>query len=471
MKFYGREEELAILEAHWKEEEPIVDVLIGRRRIGKTHLALQFVENKKNLYFFTSRKEIPALLEEWGAIVREVFPEVTTFRNIDEFLRILFLLLKDEKYVLIFDEFQNFKYIYPEAFSDFQKHIDDVIEKNINVHLLFLGSSVTLMEKVFKDAKEPLFNRATRIFRMEGFMFPLVHRIMRDLKLSKDVAATFDFYSVFNGVPKYYDIMAKEKKRFGNLSDIMKEQCLSPKGALTEEGFFLLQSEFGKDYQKYFDILTHLALGETSITDIAIKLQEPTNKIAVYLNRLFTYYGLIEKRVPLLEPKQSETRYRIKDQFLKFWFRYIYKRLSYIERGNTEFLWKIIKNDFTNHQGPVFEELCTRLFLTDRVQKKLSLNFEIWEYGNFWSKKDTIEIDLIAYDKKKEHLLLIECKLNPRRITSSFINEFKVKSTYPLFQKFKTKKLVIWTKDPADKQVQSLCKQHNVLSISLDDAL
>lgn len=52
MKFYNREKELKILETHWQHSGLVVDVLTGRRRIGKTQLSLEFAKHKKHLYFF-----------------------------------------------------------------------------------------------------------------------------------------------------------------------------------------------------------------------------------------------------------------------------------------------------------------------------------------------------------------------------------------------------------------------------------
>ncbi len=214
-----------------------------------------------------------------------------------------------------------------------------------------------------------------------------------------------------------------------------------------------------------------MAAGETSITDIAARVAEPTNKIAVYLQRLETYYGLIERKTPLLLRQKSETRYFIRDIFLQFWFRYIYRRQSYIERGNALFLWKLISQDLTNYQGRIFEKLCIELFLNRKVQDKLLLNFEIWEYGNFWSKKDSIEIDLIAFDKKRENLCLIECKINPKRITAAFLNEFQRKADYHLFKNFKKKRLIIWTVHRADTSIHLLCKHHGIEYLSLEDVV
>lgn len=469
MKFYNREQELDILNSHWKERGVTIDVLTGRRRIGKTMLALQYAKAKKFLYFFTSRKEILALLEEWAAILREAFPVVTSFQTIDEFLRVLFTVTQLEKHVIIFDEFQNFKYISPAAFSDFQKHIDRAVAEQRNAHILFLGSSVTLMEKVFKDKREPLFNRATRVITLGGFDFFLIQTLVRDFGFPTDILFAFNIYSLFNGIPKYYEILEKEKTRLATFEDIVIDQFLTPDGGLTKEGFFLLQSEFGRDYQRYFDILTYIAAGDTRIKEVAARLKEPSNKVAVYFHRLASYYGLIEKRLPLLNPVKSEARYYLKDTLLQFWFRYIYRRMSYIEKGASRLLWNYVRDDLSNYQGAVFEGLCHTLFATDQFQNKLALPFAVWEYGRHWDGKEAVEVDMIAYDKQKQSVLIIECKLNPKRITHQFIHNFNKKSELPAFKRFSSIHRAVITLTSVASHQKQLCEKEGILVLSIDE--
>ncbi len=67
MKFYNRNEELALLKKadDLKNEHAVMTILIGRRRIGKTTLALQPFTKEPKLYFFVSKKEESLLCEEF----------------------------------------------------------------------------------------------------------------------------------------------------------------------------------------------------------------------------------------------------------------------------------------------------------------------------------------------------------------------------------------------------------------------
>src|SRR3989339_42834 len=67
MRFYNRESELQLLDKAGKrsEERSQMTVLFGRRRIGKTLLALKSVENNPHVYLFVGRKSEPLLCQEF----------------------------------------------------------------------------------------------------------------------------------------------------------------------------------------------------------------------------------------------------------------------------------------------------------------------------------------------------------------------------------------------------------------------
>lgn len=71
MKFYNRTQELQLLGQLQKQtaERSRMTVLIGRRRVGKTKLALEFAKGHKHLYFFVAKKSERLLCEDFLAEV------------------------------------------------------------------------------------------------------------------------------------------------------------------------------------------------------------------------------------------------------------------------------------------------------------------------------------------------------------------------------------------------------------------
>ena len=112
MKFYFRDEllqELAILNEQSQARSRMA-VLLGRRRIGKTSLALQFVKDKPFLYLFTAKKSERLLCESFMHEIKEKLNIVIHGRveSLKEIFAILFEYGKTHSFTLIVDEFQEF---------------------------------------------------------------------------------------------------------------------------------------------------------------------------------------------------------------------------------------------------------------------------------------------------------------------------------------------------------------------------
>lgn len=461
MKFYNRERELSILEKHYKiaSKQAILDVLIGRRRIGKTELVKQFIKDKKAFYFFVARKPILSLLREWSNILREEYPSIGEFSDLDSFLGALFELSAKEKIVVVFDEFQNFKYIYNPAFSIFQKNFDNY-KKRSKIYLILIGSMVTMMEKIFSDSKEPLFGRATKRIYLEPFDIVTVTQILKDLKFKKD-REMLDIFSIFNGIPKYYVLLEEENLEGESLDTVIKELIIGPEANLKKEGEDLLKEEFGKDYHRYFEILSLLSRGKTKLSEIANIMKLPTTSINVYLTNLEKKFRLIERRVPLLEkPRIKLGRYYLKDVFLLFWFRFVYRYLSWVERGAEKLLLGKIGQDFSSYQGLVFENIARDWIWNLALQDKFF--FPILDLGQFWDRTSKNQIDIVALNKELRSIFLAECKLNPKQITQNLIKELIRKSNLEKFKYFKQKYLGIVSFGKIDKKQKEWLKEEGI---------
>ena len=72
MKFYNREEELSELSTLYDQSADAgrMTVLTGRRRVGKTVLALESAKNARHLYLFVSRKAEALLCAEYLEEIR-----------------------------------------------------------------------------------------------------------------------------------------------------------------------------------------------------------------------------------------------------------------------------------------------------------------------------------------------------------------------------------------------------------------
>ena len=129
MKFYARERELELLETQYKQvnNKSIMTVITGRRRIGKTSLSKLYADDKKTLYLFISKKDEVLLCEEFLQRIKEEFdiPVVGELKKFRDIFKLIMEIGKNEKIVVIVDEFQEFFQINEAVYSVIQDLWDE----------------------------------------------------------------------------------------------------------------------------------------------------------------------------------------------------------------------------------------------------------------------------------------------------------------------------------------------------------
>jgi AAA+ ATPase superfamily predicted ATPase len=172
-----------------------------------------------------------------------------------------------------------------------------------------------------------------------------------------------------------------------------------------EEGKNALINEFGKEYGNYFSILSLIAASKTSRQEIESILEIQTGG---FLERLENEYGILKKTRPIFAKDTGRVvKYTIEDNFLNFWFRFIYKYKSAIEIGNFEFVRLRIIEDFSTYSGLVLEKY---------FRQKLIDSGKYSAIGNYWEKGNKNEIDIVAVNEYEKRIDFFEVKRNPNKI-------------------------------------------------------
>ncbi|MDH3347745.1 MAG: ATP-binding protein [Desulfobulbaceae bacterium] len=178
MKFYDRNQELHLLKQLKMQttETARMTVLTGRRRVGKTKLALEFAGDHKHLYFFIAKKSEKLLCEEFLAEIKTKFtiPVIGNVRFFKDIFALLLELAKTEQFTLILDEFQEFYTINPAVYSEIQ-HLWDVNKEQTHLNLICIGSIYSLINKIFQDSKEPLFYRKEKMCSLRSLVKSMAH--------------------------------------------------------------------------------------------------------------------------------------------------------------------------------------------------------------------------------------------------------------------------------------------------------
>ena len=399
MRFYDREQEIAFLQETRETAKKVArfTVVTGRRRIGKTTLVREAYKDKPFVYFFVARKAESELCEAYLEEVREklVIPTLGSSRHFSDIFRFLMELSVTQSFTLVIDEFQDFFRVNKAVFSEMQD-IWDKYEKTSRMNLVVCGSIYSLMQKIFKDKKEPLYGRNTGELKVKPFRPSVLKQIMADAKpdySKEDLLAMFTFTG---GVPKYVNQLVD----VGGLDkDAMIRYIVSANSTFLNEGKNNLIEEFGKDYGTYFSILSCIARGKNTRNEIEDVIGK---EVGGYLTNLENDYELIAKRQPLFEKSGNKNvRYELGDVFYSFWFRFVFKYSYIIEIENYTKLQEIVIRDYNTFSGLMLERYFHRVAMESG---------EFTRIGRWWDRKGENEIDMIAEDELTDSAIFYEIK-------------------------------------------------------------
>lgn len=405
MKFYDRKKEMDTLQRVCSLKGFRVIVITGRRRIGKTRLVLEFLGQKNFEYIFVpmhKTKEI--FLQE---VARE--GKIPEFQKVADLFRYLF---ETRDYIFV-DEFQNFYDMDKSVYSDIQQLIDEFRHKEKKCCIFISGSSYSLMNRIFVDHAHPLYGRADTMMELGPLDLATVAEILADIGI-KDHRELITYYSVFGGIPKYYDLIeAAGIKPFEETARTFFFDKHMP--LLKDEGRNVLVTEFAGEYRTYFSILEAIASGKSTVGEINSVLEGRTGKAARYLDILRREYNVVTRETPILDDPRKSRRgvYTIRDPFLLFWFSFIKRYDAYFEQGRTDELFKLFLKSFDTFAGFSFERIAKEFLLENRQ----ILPFEPYSIGRQWGTikgapkgRNTYEIDILAHNEDMSRLLLMECK-------------------------------------------------------------
>ena len=410
MEFINRENELLILKETRERSlhSAQMTVIVGRRRIGKTSLAVKAFENNLFLYFFVSRKNESLLcqdfLDEIGNKLH--LPALGEYTSFTRLFELLLVTSQNQPFTLIIDEFQEFLHINPSIFGDMQ-NLWDRYKATAKVNLVISGSVYFLMKKIFENSKEPLFGRANERIYLKPFDVAILKNLVAGANTDFKPEDLLAFYTITGGVAKYVEhFVDKQKISLQKMLDeIFRENSL-----LLDEGMNLLIEEFGREYTTYFSILSLIASSKTSRSEIESILGKNTGG---YLEKLENDYRIIEKDKPVLpRPGGKVQKYFIDDNFLGFWFRFIYKNKAALEIGNYSYARSIVERDFESFSGPYLEKY---------FREKLALSDDYSLIGRYWEKGNQNEIDIVAVNGIENRILFAEVKRNKAKISPALL--------------------------------------------------
>ena len=385
MDFIGRTSELATLNAELEHGSGFV-VIYGRRRVGKTTLIKEFIKDKRAFYFLaTTESEAQSMKRFAGVLSRTTKNPMLSKVTFTDWLDLFQVVADDhpdEKKVLVIDEFPYLVKTNPDFPSILQNAWDEVL-KDHNVMLVLCGSLISMMKKHALAYDSPLYGRRTAQIRLMPLQFT-------------------DVYSSQNEP----------------LVEQIRRVVLSKNGFLYEEPDFLLNEEVQTPIN-YFSVLKAISDGNHKLSKIGMTMEQDTSAITPYLKILIDL-GFVIKNVPITEKNPERSRkslYYVSDNFIRFWFRYVYPFKGELELDNQQIVLDEMGKDFKQKfVAFAYESICRNIFA--ELCRKGQIDFAPSRIGSYWrndNEGDT-EIDVAAVDNQHKRMFLGECKYHAKPV-------------------------------------------------------
>ena len=400
--FVDREKELEFLEQEYRREGSSLVILYGRRRVGKTALATKFMEGKPALYFLVTEESEQQNRNAFKDAVADFCGnELLKSASLQQWEPIFKAFCEkpsDQKLLLILDEFQYLGKSDPAFPSVFQK-IWDTFLKQQPVMVILCGSLISMMESQTLSYSSPLYGRRTGQLRLRQIPFSHYGQFFPE-KSHKDL---IEYYAVTGGVPKYIELFHDT----GDIYTAIQRSILSKSSFLFDEPNFLLQREVS-EIGSYFSIMKAIAAGNQKLGKIAGDLEVKQTGLSKYLKTLVDL-DLLEREVPVTEENPEKSKrglYKIKDNFMLFWFRFVYPNMGLIESGNEQAAMNRIRANLVDHHiSYIYEDVCREKMWQLAAAGQWDFLFD--KVGRWWGNT---EIDLIALDSQGANIIFGECK-------------------------------------------------------------
>ena len=464
--FVNRCQELAALERIFQSEIAEFFVLYGRRRVGKTELLLQFCKNKRSIYFLASQlKEqdhLQQLTETARYVINDPLLQNLAFNDWESALIYFAQQAQEERLVLVLDEFQ---YLCEDnaALPSLIQRFWDLHGKNSKLFLILCGSQVSFMEREVLAERSPLYGRRTGQLRL----MPLSYRDSGYFFFEYSAKEKLITYGVLGGIPAYLNQFALRSSNYsqGRLEQHIKNELLTPQGYLFDEVNFLLRTEL-REPRTYSSLLHAIAGGATRLNEISQRIGINTTSVNKYLSVL-RELGLVKRETPVTDraPQRSKKGlYRIADNYLKFWFRFVLPNQSLIESGNADLVYRqMITPNLSHYMGEIFEGIC-REYIRHYWQEKLKVAPK--RIGGHW--ESNLEIDILTENVDGSHWFG-ECKWWNAPVGENVLNHLIENATKVPDQWKQAPRYILFSANGFTEVLRERAKKEHICLIKVDD--
>lgn len=415
MTFYNRAGELEALADAVATPGHAFIVLYGRRRVGKTALTQRFCRDRSHIYYLAAQESEKRQLEKFVERVAEKWDErPPVIDDWPDALRYLGEKVDDQSMVIAIDEFPYLVGSNDSLPSYLQSFVDERLA-NTDSTLILCGSSVSVMESEVLGSESPLFGRRTAQIDLQPFSFAQSREA-----ITYDLPDAIRSFAITGGTPMYLTQFDYTR----SIAENVREALLDRTAILHTEPEFLLQTEL-RTPARYMSILEAIAIGHTTPNEISGATAIDPGPLSTYL-RTLRQLRLVERTVPVTARAKTSkrSRYRIGDEFLRFWFRYVEPNRSGIEEAPDVVFEETIQPDLPRHVSVTFEDICREAVWEAIRQGELDRYGTV---GPWWHGGE--EIDIVGLGTDGDRAFFGECKWSKEPVGWALVESLREKAS------------------------------------------
>jgi AAA+ ATPase superfamily predicted ATPase len=334
-EFIGRETELRELRALQTLRSASLVILEGRRRVGKSRLVEEFAAGQK-FSRFNGLAPTPGTdaQSQRNEFLRQLSEQTGLPRVQSDDWGTLFDLLAREvargQRVVLLDEISWMADKDPTFLGKLKTAWDVQFCKNPRLMLILCGSVSSWIQKNIVSSTAFL-GRPSRDIKLEELSLAECNRFWsKHSRVSP--YEKLKVLSVTGGIPRYLELINPSL----GAEDNIRELLFSRNSVLLDEFKLIFSDTFGERSAIYRNIIASLLKGPASLNDILERTQRTkTGDYSDYLNDLVTAGFLARDYTWRLKTGEISklSRYRLKDNFLRFYLRYVTPNRPAIEKG------------------------------------------------------------------------------------------------------------------------------------------
>lgn len=451
--FVGRTQEMRQLEEAYRMEQNTAVVLYGRKGVGKTELAKMFAKDKPAVFYvakeLSEQEQCCLAAEELGTWEekRTGVPELwETF---------LFAAERAEttgrKTVIVLDEFH---FMVKTGRSFLEAFIRMMNENSGRFLFLLITSSIHWVENYMATELSIGARYLTGIIKLKEFTFAML--VNRFPRMSVEQAIYVN--AVLGGVPKYLEHWKTEASVEENIKRILFEK----NAPLLHEAEHFLKSEL-RELGAYNAILTSLAGGKNKLNDIYARTGFSRAKISVYIKNLIEL-DVVEKIFSYDSAEHTNVQkglYRLKDNYLRFWYRYVFPNLSRILYSGEDVWKQRCQADFDVYVRECFGTVCNEYLKLMCEYSRLQCQYSTW---GAWHGKTGL-IDIVAGDDKGNTLAGF-CRFDSHPMTLWDYEEYQKLLE---LANLKPREIYLFSKSGFDGELKNLSAGSELTLVGLDE--